>query len=152
MDTSDIFNPANKAVANGQADWFSYPLNFTNLLSAASGGVPQVAQIQIDAASQFFWTALTYQAILTPGTSTYTQDTNPVPLVTILIVDGGSNRQLMNQPVFLGQIAGVGTLPGRRMHPRLFDRSSVISVTVQGFDAATWGLLQINFEGFKIYG
>lgn len=148
----DSFNPGARPIAEGQADWYQYPLTFTALLSAAGGGAPQTQNIQIDASSQFFWTGLTYQAILTLGVSTYTQQTNPVPLVTCLITDGGSAKQLMQAPVYLNHIAGTGGLPGRLIHPRLFDRSSIITVTLQGFDAAAWGQLQLNFQGFRIYG
>jgi hypothetical protein len=149
-----IFDPSNALaqMGGGRDDTFAYPLNFLALAHVATGGAPQTATIQIDAASAFFWTALTVVGIQTPGTSAYTNNTLPVPLVTIQIVDGSSNRQLMQAPTFLSALAGDGRLPGRLIHPRLFAKNSLISVTVQSFDGIDYGLLQLVFQGFKRYG
>lgn len=151
---TDVFDPSGllATMPQGRDDTFAYPLNFTNLLHAATGGAAQTGTIQIDAASAFFWTALTVIGIQTPGTSAYTNNTLPVPLVTIQIVDGSSNRQLMQAPTFLSTLAGDGRLPGRLIHPRLFAKNSLISVTVQSFDGIDYGTLQLVFQGFKRYG
>jgi hypothetical protein len=151
---TDVFDPSNllASMNAGRDDTFAYPLNFTNLAHAAAGGAPQTGTIQVDAASAFFWTALTVVAIQTPGTSAYTNNTLPVPLVTLQLVDGSSNRQLMQAPVFLSTLAGDGRLPGRLIHPRLFAKNSLISVTVQSFDGIDYGLLHLVFQGFKRYG
>lgn len=146
-----IFNPANRPLAKGNPDWFEYAVSFLALAGSAAG-VLATQTFQIDASSQFLWSWLSYQANAVLGTSVYTQQTNPVPQVKILLTDGGSGRQLSSAALFLNTIAGVGGWPGRLIHPRLFDRNSSVTVQATSYEAATWGELQLVFGGFRIYG
>jgi hypothetical protein len=151
MPTPNVFAPGKPEgfqIPDRPKDWFSYPVTFTTLLN----GVAQSTNIPIDAGSDFYMTALTYLATDAAGTTVLTANTRILPLVTILLTDSGSNRQLMQNPVPLDAIAGDGAWPHRLIHPRLFLRNSNIQVLVQSFDAnATYGTLRLNFEGFRIY-
>jgi hypothetical protein len=147
---ADVFAPgqAGFQIPNRPKDWFSYPVTFTTL----ANGVPQSTNLAIDAGSDFYMTALTFLATDAANTAAVTADTRIVPLVTILLTDSGSNRQLMQNPVPLDAIGGNGAWPHRLIHPRLFVRNSNIQVLVQSFDAnVTYGTLRLNFEGFRIY-
>jgi hypothetical protein len=152
MDSSvQLFNPANAPVASGYPDWYSYVVNFTALTGGVAAGTPASQTFQIDASAQFFWTQLSYQADAILGTSTYTWNTNPIPLVTFLITDGGSQKQLMSAPVYLNCLAGFGGWPYRLQHPRLFNSNSSVTVNVVNYDATTYGSLQLVFGGFRVY-
>jgi hypothetical protein len=129
-------------------DWFSYPVRFT---AVAENDVDTI-NVQIDAGSDFYLTALSYFATLDSATAGVTVSSYLVPAVTILLTDTGSNRQLMNNPVPLASIAGDGNHPHRLIHPRLFLRNSNIQVVLQSYDPDTYDNLWLNLEGFRIYG
>ncbi len=131
-------------------DWYSYPLTFTGMtINVASS-----QNIQIDAASDFYLTAITYRAYLAASTTALTVNTTIIPGVTLLLTDGGSSRQLMQNPVDLSSIGGDGKWPHRLLYPRKFTRNSVILTQVVPYDpslSVDWDSLRINFEGFRIY-
>lgn len=146
----EVFAPgqAGFQIPNRPKDWFSYPVTFNTLVN----GTPQTQNLPIDAGSDFYMTAIEYLATDSASTAAVTTSTRVIPLVTILLTDSGSNRQLMQNPVLLDSIAGSGAWPHRLIHPRLFLRNSNIQILVQSFDAnATYGTLRLNFEGFRIY-
>ena len=146
-----MFDPANKQggmVPSKPKDWFSYPVLF---LALADNATPST-NIQIDAGSDFYLTAITYFAVVDSATAGVSVSSQPVPAVTVLLTDTGSNRQLMNNPAPLASIAGDGNHPHRLIHPRLFLRNSNIQIVLRSYDATTYSELWINFEGFRIYG
>ena len=165
MDGSDVSGsdkvfapsmPGNFRIPANPRDWYSYPLNFINLLVAGTRyivpGVPQTLNIQIDAAADFYWTAGTFQACVNGVTTAQTQTSSILPFVSILINDGASNRNLMQNAVLLGNVFGNGVWPHRLQHPRLFKKNSTIAVTLANLDATNAYDVLLNFEGFKIYG
>lgn len=138
--------PAGYVIPNKPKDWYSYPVLFTSL---APGNA--TTTFQIDAASDFFFTALT-QETRGDTTTSITVSTAIIPMVTVQITDGGSNRNLFQNSVPLQSIAGDGNHPHRLIHPRLFVRNSSITVAVTNYSTATtYARLYINFEGFRIY-
>jgi hypothetical protein len=142
--------PGNFRIPDAPKDWFSYPLRFQSVAELA---VP-TQNIQIDAGSDFYLTALTYFATVNGSTSVLTVSSVGVPVVTALITDSGSNRQLMNAPVPISLIFGDGNHPHRLIHPRLFFRNSTITVALSSINTAadtTWDNIWLNFEGFRIY-
>lgn len=145
-----LFNPANAPVVNGYPDWYTYGVNFTALTGTAAG-VSQSQTFQIDASAQFFWTQLSWQVDSVLGTSAYTESTNPIPLAQLQITDGGSQKQLMSIPIYIGAIAGVRGWPYRLQHPRLFNSNSSVTVTVTSYDPTVYGILQLAFGGFRVY-
>ncbi len=146
-----VFAPGQSGyqIPNKPQDWYNYPITFTSVAQTT----PQTTNIAIDAGSDFFLTAITYDAYLAASTTALTTSTVIIPGITMLLTDSGSNRQLMQNPVPLSQIGGNGPWPHRMIHPRLFVRNSNIQVAVVRYDAATgdWDTLRINFEGFRIY-
>lgn len=133
-------------IPNKPKDWYSYPVLFSTL---APGNA--TSTFQIDAASDFFLTAIT-QLTEADTTTSITVSTTVVPKVTMQITDGGSNRNLFQNPVPLYSVAGDGNHPHRLIHPRLFVRNSSITVAVTNYSTATtYARLYINFEGFRIY-
>lgn len=135
---------------NKPQDWFSYPTQFSSI----AANTPQTSNVQIDAGSDFFLTAITYSAYLAGSTTAITAQTRIIPGVTLLITDSGSNRQLMQNPVPLPLLAGDGEWPHRLIHPRLFYRNSNIQLAINAYDASAgtaWDTLYISLEGFRIY-
>lgn len=149
----EVFNPAQAGATvpqNQPKDWYNYPLTFSSM----TVNVPSSQNIQIDAASDFYLTALTYKAYLASSTTALTAATRIIPGATLLLTDGGSSRQLMQNPVDISDVAGDGEWPHRFIYPRLFKRNSVILVQLTPYDASlstAWDTLRVNFEGFRIY-
>ena len=148
INPTSIFNPAARPITQGQPDLYTYTADF---LALAPNAV-QTFIIQIDASAQFLWTAASFQACQTIGTSTYTWTSNPIPLVRILITDTGSAKQLMSNPVYINSMASSNNGPLRNIHPRFFDKSSAIQIQATSDDGTTWAHLQLNLIGFRIYG
>lgn len=142
--------PASYRIPDRPKDWFSYVIQFT----AVAEGDRDSQNIQIDASSDFFLTALTYFATINASTAVIDVSTTVVPVATLLITDNGSNRQLSNAPVPLFLLAGDGNHPHRLIHPRLFRANSSVAFTLNSLDTAqnlTYDNIWINLEGFKIY-
>lgn len=142
--------PANYRIPDRPKDWFSYVIQFT----AVAEGDRDSTNIQIDASSDFFLTALTYFATIDSSTAVIDVSTTVVPVATLLITDNGSNRQLMNAPVPLFLLAGDGNHPHRLIHPRLFRANSSVAFTLNSINTSqnlTYDNIWINLEGFKIY-
>lgn len=74
---------------------------------------------------------------------------------TILITDGGTDRQLSNEAVdFMSTYGTQGGLPGVWARPRLFARNSIISVrltSLKTIPASTVWTTRLAFIGWKIY-
>lgn len=129
-------------------DWFSYPLVFGALAPLAS----LTQTIQIDASADFYLTQIEQITTLGGTTAAPTEGTAILPLATMLINDGGSNRNLMQNGVLIPSLTGSGRWPHYLRHPRMFARNSTITVTIVSVDATnTYSALFINFEGFKTY-
>lgn len=134
---------------NRPKDWFCYPVRFTAVAPADA----DTLTVQIDAASDFYLTALTQFSTVNGVTAVLDASTYVVPQVTVQIQDQGSNRNLFNAAVPLVLIAGDGNHPHRLIHPRLFYRNSAISITLTNFEATnTYSNIWLNLEGFRIYG
>ena len=140
------YDPQGGIIPPGPRDFFIYTATASAL--AAAGTASAVIQISNDA--PFFLTALTYQADV--AAAALTESTNVIPLVTALITDTGSARQLMSAAVPIGAFMGDGKRPYRLVHPRLFQRGTSITVALTNFSAATTYNLRILFIGFKVFG
>jgi hypothetical protein len=123
----NIFDPRTDG-----SDYYWYVTNFAAALAAAA---TTNTQIQIDAGTDFYWIASSYQADLT-GVA-LTDSGNIIPLVTVLINDTGTSRNLMNSPLPITTIAGDGKRPYRLVRPRLFRANSVINFTWVNYSAGT---------------
>jgi hypothetical protein len=124
-------------------DWSFYPTNLpsgvvlgNNTHSAAvANATVATTQIQVTAAYDFYWSATTFQAdngndnwqgAGTTGAAGY----YPLqPLVTVLMNDSASQRNLMQAPVPIGELAGTAMNPYRLVMPRVFRATSTIVFT-----------------------
>lgn len=132
-------------VVAGPRDFYSYTQRITGLAAAATTS----ATYQIEADSYFYMNAISYQADL--AAAALTESTNVIPLITIVIFDSGSGRQLMANPVPLNALGGYWGLPFRLPKPRRFAPTSQITVTFVNYSAATAYNLSLCFSGFKVY-
>lgn len=106
--------------------------------------------INIEADSDFILQKLTYEADI--AAATQTDSTRVVPLVTVQLIDSGSGRQLMQNPIPIPSTFGTGQLPFILPNPRKFLRNSTIQVAFTNFSAATTYNIRLAFLGYKIYG
>lgn len=130
--------------------------SYTNILTAAAGAnalaaaaVSAPVGTQIDASAMFLWISTCYFA--TTANAAQGANTRVVPLVTVLIVDQGSGRQLMDNPVPVDSIAGNGQFPYVLPEPRLIAANSTIQFTYTNFDAAAGYNIRMTLNGYKIY-
>ena len=124
----DFFDP--------QRDGSDVMFYATNVASIATQ-ITANSQIQIDSGVDFYWFASTYQVDILAGS--YTESSFQIPLLTILINDTGSRKNLMNQSFPLSQLAGPGERPYRLVRPRLFRASSTINFTWFNYSTAAGG-------------
>jgi len=107
------------------------------------------SQINIDAGTDFYWVATTYQTDLAGAAQT--ESGVVIPLVTVVITDTGSQRQLMNAAVPLTCVAGPGERPYRNILPRLFRANSIITFNWTNYSAATtYTSLYWIMHGFRL--
>lgn len=127
-------------------DFYTYNIQFEDI----DAGETQTGFIQIEADSDFLIQKLAYFSNIAGAAQTF--NTIDIPLCTILIVDTGSGRQIMNNPVPVTSMFGDGRLPYILPTPKLFVKNSRINVTLFNFSASTeYDDVWINFEGKKIF-
>jgi hypothetical protein len=140
------FNPR-----EGGADYFWYAATVTGLVSTAPNGT---SIINVDADSDFYCVALTYNAVLLTATlgGLLTESTNVIPVVTIQITDTGSGKSLMNTPIPMGAIMGDGKRPYRLVRPRVFQSNATIQLNYVAFVVAgsTYQITTV-LHGYKVY-
>jgi hypothetical protein len=132
-------------VVRGPRDFYSYAQRVS---LAGTVGATAVGTYQIEADSYFYLNALSYQADSALAAVTYS--TNIIPLVTVVIFDSGSGRQLMANPVPLNCVAGFDGAPYRLPKPRRFAPTSQISVTFVNYSTNAYNIT-LTLSGFKVY-
>lgn len=132
-------------VVPGPRDFYSYTQRV-----AFSGAAAQTLSMvfQIEADSYFYMNALSYQADV--ALAALTDSTNVVPLITIVMFDSGSGRQLMANPVPLNCVAGYNGSPFRLPKPRRFASTAQITATLVNYSAIAYNL-SLCLSGFKVY-
>ncbi len=137
-----VFNPR-----DGMEDYFWYAARVTGLVSTAPNAT---SIINIDADSDFYCVAFSYQADI--AGAILTESTNPIPLVTLQINDTGSGKSLSNIPLPLGTMAGDGKRPYRLVRPRLFQSNATVQLQWLAYMAAgTTYNITFVMHGFKQY-
>jgi hypothetical protein len=132
-------------VVAGPRDFYSYT---QRAVIAGVVGTTVPLTFQIEADSYFYMNALSYQA--DTALAAVTDSTNVVPLVTVTILDSGSGRQLMANPVPLNCIAGYNGGPFRLPKPRRFSPTSQIVATFVNYAAVAYNI-SLCLSGFKVY-
>lgn len=139
---SQVFNPK-----DGNEDYFWYGARVTGLSSVAPNGT---SIINIDADSDFYCVAFSYQADV--AVAALTESTNIIPLVTLQINDTASGKALSNIPLPLAAMAGDGKRPYRLVRPRVFASNGTVQLQWQSFVAAgTTYNITFLMHGFKVY-
>jgi hypothetical protein len=132
-------------VVPGPRDFYSYT---QRAVLAGVIGTTTSLVYQIEADSYFYLNAISYQA--DTALANVTDSTNIVPLVTIVIFDSGSGRQLMANPVPLNCVAGYNGSPFRLPKPRRFASTAQITVTLVNISAIAYNI-SLCLSGFKVY-
>jgi hypothetical protein len=128
-------------------DWYTYSAQVTGLTALTS----QVTNIQIEADSDFDIIKLTSFGIVTLDTDV-NEATRTLPMVTVLLTDTGSGRNLMNIPLAIPSMFGTAELPFILPVPkRLFARAT-LAITLQNISTdIDYAYLQVSFTGKKIF-
>lgn len=139
-----VFNPRE----NG-SDYFWY--THAAISTLASTAPTASGQINLDADSDFYCVALSYQCSI--ADAALTESSNVIPLVRVLITDTGSGKALMNTPISLGALAGDGKRPYRLVRPRVFLSNATLQFNYTSYVAAgtTYSDLQLVLHGYKVY-
>jgi hypothetical protein len=142
MNAPQNFNPR-----VGNEDYFWYANRVTGLSSTATTGT---GLINIDADSDFYCVAFSYQADI--AAAALTESTNVIPLLTLLITDTGSGKSLSNTPLPIASIAGDGKRPYRLVRPRVFLSNATVQLNWTSYVAAgTTYNITFVMHGYKIY-
>lgn len=142
-----IFAPAggNPYIVPGPRDFYNYAQRATGLAAGATTSLT----FQIEADSYFYWNALTYQVDEAGADITYSGQ--PLGLITIVLFDSASGRQLMANPTPISTVAGDGRHPFRLPKPRRIAPTSQITATLVNYSAATTYNISVVLSGFKVY-
>lgn len=135
----------NKAPSKIIKDFYTYEEDFSALTSGTSAS----GNINIQADSDFVLQKLTYFADI--AAAAQTADGRVIPLITILITDSGSGRNLMESALPVSSIFGTGELPFILPQPKLFLARTTITAAVSNFSAATDYNIRLSFIGYKVF-
>lgn len=125
-------------------DWFTYTIASLGLSSAGSF----IGNIQIDADSDFILTKMSAKVNTTGSDTSLPLDD---VLATILLVDGGSQRNLMSAPTPIPALFGTGELPHILAQPRTFKSRTNIAITIANYSVGTSYDIYLAFEGRKVF-
>lgn len=136
------FNPK-----EGGEDYFWYANRVTGLQSTAANAT---GIINIDADSDFYCVALSYQADI--AGAALTEATNLIPLINLQIQDTGSGKSLSNIPIPVTSFAGDGKHPYRFVRPRVFLSNATVQLNWTSYVAAgTIYNITLVMHGYKVY-
>lgn len=135
-------------------DFYVYPVQVITT-NAQNGIVPAqtvTGIVQIQADSAFEWIMSTFQG--NESDATFPVSDNEQILVTLQIADSGSARNLMNAPVPINCIAGLGREPFILPVRRIFMARSTVTFTFNNYMPAgqkTFNNIFFNMIGRKIF-
>ncbi len=127
-------------------DFFIYEVDF---LAVAAGAQAPQGTIQIQADSQFEWLKAAQFSDIAGAAET--ESGAVIPLATIQINDGTSGRNLFSNAVPIGNVFGSGRIPFVLPRGRIFQPTSIITVTVANYSAATAYNIRLSFIGRKLF-
>lgn len=126
--------------------WYQFP----NITDIAAGATAAPVSVTIQDDSHFLWIASSYHYSLNEAAFTYS--TQPIPNMLVTLLDSGSGKQMMNAGVPIDCIFGSPGKPFMLPEPKVLSRNSVITATVQNFDAASaTANLMMSLIGRKLY-
>lgn len=125
------------------------PFIYTALFTGLAAGANATYNVNIQADADFQILALSYHANV--ANAGQTNSTFTYPLVTLLLTDSGSGRQLMDSDVSLPAIAGNGQFPFVLPVPKIMAARSNLVVKATNYDAAQTYNLRVYFIGAKLF-
>lgn len=128
-----------------QRDYFVYGTGSIAIAFGASANT----SIQIQADSMFLWESAAWFA--TVADAAFTVATQPMPNVTVQIIDTGSGRQLFSAAQPIVSLFGDGKLPFPLPTPRYFQPNSQVQIQLANFDAAISYNIRLSLIGSKIF-
>lgn len=139
---------AKKAIVKGNIiakDFFIYEAD----ASALAAGSSTALNVAIQADSDFILQKIGYAADIAGAAQT--DSTRVVPLVTMLITDTGSGRQLMNAAAPITTFIGDGRLPFILPQPKMFVARTTVTLAIANYSAATTYNLRFSLIGTKVF-
>ena len=130
-------------VRQGQAPWDQAwaakpPYDYTTGATVIAAGGTQIVQISIGIDAHFL-----VQKIVGTRTS------GAPALVTVRT--GGNDRQWMDKAVYFDNLVGNAQFPNILPAPRLCERGSTVSITIQNLSAVFSGTYEIILSGLKLF-
>jgi hypothetical protein len=135
-------------------DFYVYEAQCTALAASAQS----TDTIQIEADSNFILQKFAYHCqapaatMLAASALGLVEAQRIIPPVAIQLIDTGSGRQLMQNPIPIPSLFGNGQLPFILPNPRMFLRNSTIQVAFTNLDVTNAYTVRLAFIGFKVYG
>jgi hypothetical protein len=127
-------------------DFFIYGANFL----AIAAGITQTNNITIQADSDFELQKLCFASDLNAGVQT--DSTRTIPQCTLIILDTGSGRQLMNQGIDLTTFFGNGSEPFILPTPKKFRANTALSLALTNYSVAQTYNVRLSLIGMKVFG
>lgn len=127
------------------------PYMYTSDFASIAAGASATNTINIEADANFRWEKSTYMAANAAALTNLTVNTRIWPLVTILITDTGSGRQLMDSAIPIPSMFGSGEIPFILQQPKIFSARSTITLTLTNFDTALAMQIRLAFIGTKLF-
>lgn len=126
-------------------DFYIYGTNFTNI--AAGATLTNIISIQAD--SDFEVQKMNFSSDLAAGVQT--DSTRTIPQCSVVILDTGSGRQLMNQAIDLTTFFGNGLQPFILPMPKVFRANTALSIALTNYSAAQVYNVKMSFIGVKLF-
>jgi len=137
--------------ANPQSDGSDTCWYATNVKALSSVAPSLQSLLQIDRGVDFYWYATSLQAdVTTAGDNSQTESTLVIPLVTVLIQDAASGRNLENLSFPVTSLAGDGERPYGLILPRIIRGATALSFfwTSKVAAGTTYNNLFLVLHGF----
>lgn len=122
-----------------------YQASFASLAAGASAS----SSITVQSEADFLLQKLTFFADI--AAAAQTDSTRIIPLITILITDSGTKRQLMSAAVPVASIFGTGEIPFLLPQPKAFKARSSILIQASNYSVGSTYNLYLSFIGTDIY-
>lgn len=118
-------------------------------LGALAPGATLPGNVTLDADADFLWQKFTCYADIANASQTAADKV--IPSITINIIDGASQRALMNAAVPLAALCGDGNLPFILPTPKIFQARGTISVQIRNIGTSTYSAVYLDFVGTKLF-
>jgi len=136
---------------SGMRSLFAYTIPFGATGSIAANGGVGASSFVVQADSSFLWMASFAMCNLASPNNAILSVNQFVPVASVLVQDTQSGMQLMNAPVPVASVFGIGEEVVRLAMPRLFPAKTQVSITVTNADTANPIFLWLTFIGVKVF-